>query len=268
MGQAHSATRAVSAAPIGIMRDKLIGKRVMTMLSVRSHWRSFAIDWRSWLIAALVAAAAIWLVTAVARPEPMKPVILLAYPGSARRCTLSNRAAEFAAVFRRHGYVVVMAPCPTDTAHDRNGSVRRMRQQLMLMHRSGQRIVVVAWSRAAWVAEVAALDGARVGGIVSVSGVQDLETLGQPLVPFSLPEAKLDNSRSPMRRDLRSLPPTLLLHSAHDPCTPISGVRAFYRRARMSGCAVTLIEGLPGHASLTRADDQVCYRYIAGWLRR
>jgi hypothetical protein len=237
-------------------------------IAILRAWKRFAINWRSWLIAALVAAGVVWLVAAVARPEPMKAVIVLAYPGSARRCTLSHRAAEFAAVFRRHGYVVVMAPCPTDTAHERDASVRRMCQQLTLMRRSGQRVVVVAWSRAAWIAEVAALDGAPADGIVSVSGVQDLEALGRPLAPFSLPEAKLDNSRSPMRRDLRSLPPMLLLHSAHDPCTPISGVRAFYRRTQVSGCAVTLVEGLPGHASLTRDDDQVCYRYIAGWLRR
>jgi len=224
--------------------------------------------WRASLIAALVAAGLILLFGWAARPSALgKPVIILVYPGvPPTNDPFRGFAEAFADTFRADGLHVTVMPCSIMTATDRRDSVRRITATCRRFPDS-RRIIVVAWSSASWPAEVAALDGARIAGIVSIGGIHDLDGPTSAFVRHFLLQDPHGDQASPIHRDLSGLPPILLLQCSRDPYVPAAQSERFLRHAVAAGCVARMrILDTPEHCPTHPAGRRLYHDVITRWL--
>jgi len=205
------------------------------------------------------------LVAAVPAAVDHDPILLVyvGTDGTAKDAAeMDSHTAAFAAALEsatRHH--VVRVPIQTRTPEDRARAVRTF-----VARCSAERPpVVVAWSRAAWVVETAAIDGASIRAIVSVGGIHDL---GGPM--HSRVAANLigrEVATSPLHRNCSRMPPLLLIHSPRDRYVPPSQSVALCNHLRAGGRVVRLVcPSECGHVPWSAAEGKFYSLLICDWL--
>ncbi len=218
--------------------------------------------WRASLIAALAAAGLMLGLRVLLFAVPAAPTIVLIYPSSAAFATRFRQKADlFASAFRDHGYSVTVMPAEVGCPVMRKQAVRTLTTTV-----AGEHPVVIGWSTGAWVAEVAALEGADIQSIVSIGGVQRFDGPCHPFVRQAFGPIGDDNE-SPAHRNLSHLCPILFVCAANDPIVPPSESKRMCNRAIAVGCAASFVSvSGRNHCPRTASEGAVYYRLITRWL--